>query len=49
MRLSTLVLAGTVLLAPLLAAEAKDEALAKAVAGTHRSPNLVERDKARKP
>ncbi len=49
MRLSTLVLASSVLLAPLFAAEAKDEALAKAIAASHRSANFVERDKARKP
>lgn len=49
MRLSTLVLAGSVLLAPLVGVEAKDEALAKAVAGSHRTANFVERDKARKP
>ena len=49
MRLSTLVLAGSVMLAPLVAAEAKDEALGKAVAASHRSPNFVERDKYRKP
>jgi len=49
MRLSTLVLASSMLLAPLFAAEAKDEGLAKAIAGSHRSPNFVERDKYRKP
>lgn len=49
MKLGTLVLAGSVLLAPFFAAQAKDDALAKAIAGTHRSPNFVERDKARKP
>lgn len=36
------------MLVPLLV-DAKDEALAKAIAGSHRSPALVERDKARKP
>jgi predicted methyltransferase len=49
MRLSTLVLASAALLTPLLAAQAKDEALVKAITGTHRTPALVERDKARKP
>jgi predicted methyltransferase len=49
MRLSSLIVAGAVMLAPLAAVEAKDEALAKAIAGAHRTPALVERDKARKP
>lgn len=49
MRLSTLVVAGSMLLAPLCGAQAKDEALAKAIAGPHRSANFVERDKYRKP
>jgi predicted methyltransferase len=49
MRLSTLMVASAALLAPLLTAQAKDEALAKAIAGAHRTPALVERDKARKP
>jgi predicted methyltransferase len=49
MRLSTLVLAGAALLAPCFATQAKDEALAKAIGATHRSPNFVERDKYRKP
>ena len=51
MQLRTLVLASSMLLAPLVSvtAHAKDEALAKAIAGTHRSANFVERDKARKP
>jgi predicted methyltransferase len=49
MRLSSLVLFGSVLLAPIFSATAHDEALAKAVAGAHRSVNFVERDKYRKP
>lgn len=49
MRLTTLVLASSMLLAPLLAADAKDAALAKAVAGAHRTDSFVERDKYRKP
>ena len=35
--------------APLSGALAKDEALAKAIASPHRTPTMVERDKARKP
>ena len=35
--------------APLTGALAKDEALAKAIAAEHRSPNFVARDAARKP
>lgn len=34
---------------PVSSASAKDEALAKAIAGQHRSPNLVARDQYRKP
>jgi predicted methyltransferase len=49
MRLSSLIVAGAVLLAPLAAVQAKDDALSKAIAGAHRTPALVERDKARKP
>jgi predicted methyltransferase len=49
MRLSTLVFASSMLLAPLVAAQAKDEGLAKAIAGAHRTPSFVERDKYRKP
>ncbi len=49
MRLSTLILASAVLVAPCLGAQAKDEALANAVAASHRSDNFVERDKYRKP
>jgi predicted methyltransferase len=49
MRLSTLVLASTALLSPLWAAQAKDEALAKAISSSHRTPALVARDAARKP
>jgi predicted methyltransferase len=52
MRLTTLVLASAALLAPLFAAEtaqARDEALAKAIAASHRSPQFVARDKYRKP
>ncbi len=49
MRLTTLVLAGCVLLAPWLTVDAKDEALAKAIGASHRSANFIERDKYRKP
>lgn len=49
MRLSTLVFASAALLTPLFAAQAKDEALAKAIASSNRTPTFVERDKARKP
>ena len=49
MRLSQVLVASVALLAPLMATQAKDEALAKAVAGSHRTPALVERDTARKP
>jgi predicted methyltransferase len=49
MRLSTLVFAGAALLAPMLTAQAKDEALAKAIASSNRSAAFVERDQARKP
>lgn len=49
MRLSTLVAASSLLLAPLVSVQAKDEALAKAVSASHRSANFVERDSARKP
>ena len=49
MRLSTLLLASSVLLAPLVVAEAKDEALAKAVSASHRTDTFVARDKFRKP
>lgn len=48
MRLSTLMAASMALLAP-LAVNAKDEALAKAISGSHRTATLVERDTARKP
>jgi predicted methyltransferase len=49
MRLSTVILASAALLAPCVGAYAKDEALAKAVAASHRSDNFVARDKYRKP
>lgn len=49
MRLSQLIIASAALLAPFVAPLAKDDALAKAIASTHRTPTLVERDKARKP
>ena len=49
MRLSQLIIASAALLAPIVAPLAKDEALAKAVASSHRTPTFVERDKARKP
>jgi predicted methyltransferase len=52
MRASSLLTAlatAAVCVAPLAGAFAKDEALAKAVAAEHRSPNFVARDAARKP
>ena len=49
MRLGTLILASAALLAPCFAAQAKDDALASAIAASHRSENFVPRDKARKP
>ena len=48
MRWTNVMAMGIALLAP-LATNAKDEALAKAIAGSHRTPAMVERDKARKP
>jgi predicted methyltransferase len=48
MRLTSLIAAVIVTAAP-LAAFAKDDALAKAIAGSHRTPALVERDKFRHP
>jgi predicted methyltransferase len=47
--LLTALAAAAACVAPLEGAFAKDEALAKAVAGEHRSPNFVARDAARKP
>lgn len=49
MGLRSLLVAGAVMLVPFAAVQAKDEALAKAVAGAHRTPTLVERDTVRKP
>jgi len=49
MRIRTLLAAALLTALPLAGALAKDAALAKAVADTHRSPNLVERDKYRHP
>lgn len=49
MRTRTLFTAALLAALPLTGALAKDAALAKAVAGEHRSPNLVERDKYRHP
>lgn len=48
MRWNSLLVAAAVVLAPMLV-DAKDEALAKAIAGAHRTPTMVERDQARKP
>ena len=47
--LLTAVATAAVCVAPLAGALAKDEALAKAIAAEHRSPNFVARDAARKP
>lgn len=49
MRMTTLLVAAAILVAPASMTMAKDAALAKAIAATHRTPSLVERDKARKP
>ena len=49
MRMLSLLVTTTIMVAPLSAALAKDEALAKAIAASHRTPAFVERDKARKP
>ena len=49
MRVISLVVAATIMVAPVSPALAKDEALAKAIAASHRTPAFVERDKARKP
>jgi predicted methyltransferase len=49
MRIRTLLTAALLAALPLSGALAKDAALAKAVASEQRSPNLVERDKARHP
>ena len=46
MRLTSLIAAVIMTAAP-LAAFAKDDALAKAIAGSHRTPAMVERDKFR--
>jgi predicted methyltransferase len=48
MRIMPLI-AGVLLAAAPLAGFAKDEALAKAIAGSHRTPAMVERDKFRRP
>ncbi len=49
MRMTSLLVAAAILVAPASLAIAKDAALAKAIASAHRTPSLVERDKARKP
>jgi len=49
MKWTRLLLAAIVMVAPGSWALAKDEALAKAIAAPHRTPAMVERDKARKP
>ena len=48
MRMTNLLVAAIVMMAPAFAI-AKDDGLAKAIAAPHRTPALVERDKARKP
>jgi predicted methyltransferase len=48
MRLTQLIAFAAIAAAPLVAS-AKDEALAKAIAGSHRTPAMVERDKYRHP
>lgn len=49
MQMKTALVTATLLLAPIAFANAKDEALAKAIASADRSPAFVARDKARKP
>jgi predicted methyltransferase len=49
MKVTSLLLTAIVMIAPASFAMAKDDALAKAIAAPHRTPALVERDKARKP
>jgi len=49
MKLTNLFMTAIIMIAPAAFAIAKDEGLAKAVAAFHRTPTLVERDKARKP
>lgn len=49
MRIRTLLTAALLAALPLSGALAKDAALAKSVAGEHRSPSLVARDKYRHP
>lgn len=53
MRMTHLLVTAAIMAIPMVApvswAVAKDEALAKAIASPHRTPNLVERDKVRKP
>src|SRR5262245_13035135 len=49
MRITTCLVLLSALAAPLATAVAKDTELVKAVSASHRTPTLVERDKARKP
>src|SRR4051812_34836752 len=49
MRIAALVTLASASLAFASMAIAKDDALAKAIAGSHRSPDFVQRDKARHP
>ncbi|MET0497496.1 MAG: methyltransferase domain-containing protein [Steroidobacteraceae bacterium] len=49
MKITCLLATAAILAAPFSLAVAKDAALAKAIAAPHRSPDFVERDKARKP
>ena len=49
MRMMSLLVATAIMSASVSPALAKDEALAKAIAASHRTPAFVERDKARKP
>lgn len=49
MRMKNVLVTATLLFAPIALANAKDDALAKAIASADRSPTFVERDQARKP
>ena len=49
MRMMSLLVTTAIMSAPVSPALAKDEALVKAIAASHRTPAFVERDKARKP
>lgn len=49
MRMTSLLVAAAILVAPASMALAKDAALTNAIGAAHRTPGLVERDKARKP